>query len=181
MGLWASVLAARRFELKSVGGEISAARGRAMPPPPPRWGRTPGASGPSGPLHRGQSRGPHGLSPFLGGAVELVLRISASPPVHFGSAQWRRRRSTSACAFWFGLSSPPDACRSRRSCTPLATRRLGVRYRLAASSAPSPPPSRRQPFRPDEVFSSPTPYSMSRGHAEPAFAALRSRTRTTHW
>jgi hypothetical protein len=31
---------------------------REQPPPPPRRGRAPGSNGPSGPLRRGQGRGP---------------------------------------------------------------------------------------------------------------------------
>jgi hypothetical protein len=35
----------------------------AQPPPPPRWDRAPSSNWPSGPLRRGQSRGPHRGSP----------------------------------------------------------------------------------------------------------------------
>jgi hypothetical protein len=35
------------------------ARASAKPPPPPLWGCAPGSNGPSGPLRRAQSRGPH--------------------------------------------------------------------------------------------------------------------------
>jgi hypothetical protein len=59
------------------------------------------------------------------------LSVAASHP---GSAQWRRWRSTSACAFWAVITT---CCRSSWSCTFLAITRLGMRYRLAASSAPS--------------------------------------------
>jgi hypothetical protein len=83
--------------------------------PPPRRAHPPGPIEPGGPTLRSRSRDPHRSRrqsmPVPG--LRCGGRLAASRP---GSAQWRRWRSTSACAFCAAITT---CCRSSRSFTPL--------------------------------------------------------------
>jgi hypothetical protein len=121
----------------------SEARPRAQPPLQPLWGRAHGpANEPSGPLRRAQGRGPHRShrqpTPLPGLRCGARLAHCASSPrrpipVVRSEGGWGAAHR-SACAFWAAITTH---CRSSRSCTPFATTRLRMRYRLVASSVPS--------------------------------------------
>jgi hypothetical protein len=132
------------------GGGLYTARARAHPPPPPRLGRAPGSNAPGGPRRRKQSRGPHRSrrqprqrqpTPLPGLRCGARLARRAFPPRRptptpvVRSAGGLGSTSACACAVWAGITT--RCLISSRSCTPFATTRLGMRYRLAALSAPS--------------------------------------------
>ena len=115
--------------------------------------------------------------------VKLALRVSVTLNVAERSEAIRPR----IC--FFSATTPPQCC--TECCTgasgpdrgPFASRRgsrlhrIGNHFRRAAGE-PRRPPARHQP---PAFFFCLGDYYTSRVRAEPAFGALRSRTRTTHW
>jgi hypothetical protein len=126
-----------------------------MKPGSPRFGSRGGSSplglrllravgvavAPTDPRPRAQSRGPHRSrrqpTPLPGLRCGTRLAHRASPPRRPTPVVRSEGGVGAHPPVPFGLPSPPAAAATGRSCAPFATTRLGARYRLAASSAPS--------------------------------------------